>query len=121
MRDIEPGDKVSVKYLRDGKTAVATVIARGTGRSSVQLSRMTCRCPACRRQLPHFAFMRAEGVFGTAELVPLTPKLGQYFGSDKGLLVVRAPTDSRLKLEEGDVIVDIDGRVPSSPRTRCEF
>jgi hypothetical protein len=28
---------------------------------------------------------------------------------------VRAPDDSRLKLEDGDVIVDIDGRVPSSP------
>jgi S1-C subfamily serine protease len=28
---------------------------------------------------------------------------------------VRAPTDTRLKLEEGDVILDIDGRVPTSP------
>ena len=63
------------------------------------------------RTLP---FMRGEGVFGSAELVPMTPKLGQYFGTDKGLLVVRAPDDSRLKLEEGDVIVDIDGRTPSS-------
>lgn len=65
--------------------------------------------------IPRFAFMRADGVFGAAELVPLTPKLGQYFGIDKGLLVVRAPADARLKLEDGDVIVDIDGRVPSSP------
>ncbi len=32
----------------------------------------------------------AAGVFGSAELVPLTPKLGQYFGTDKDLLVVRA-------------------------------
>jgi len=60
-------------------------------------------------------FMRGEGVFGSAELVPMTPKLGQYFGTDTGLLVVRAPDDSRLKLEDGDVIVDIDGRTPSSP------
>jgi hypothetical protein len=65
--------------------------------------------------LPTFAFARAEGVFGAAELVPLNPKLGQYFGTDKGLLVVRAPSDARLKLEDGDVILDIDGRVPSSP------
>ncbi len=61
------------------------------------------------------AMMRAVGVFGSAELVPLTPKLGQYFGAEKGLLVVRAPADSRLKLEDGDVIVDIDGRTPTSP------
>jgi hypothetical protein len=65
--------------------------------------------------LPQFAFARAEGVFGSAELVSLTPKLGQYFGTDKGLLVVRAPSDSRLKLEDGDVIVDIDGRTPANP------
>ena len=36
--------------------------------------------------------MRGEGVFGSAELVPMTPKLGQYFGTRHGLLVVRAPT-----------------------------
>jgi hypothetical protein len=65
--------------------------------------------------MPNFVFMRGEGVFGSAELVPMTQKLGQYFGTETGLLVVRAPDDSRLKLEDGDVIVDIDGRVPSSP------
>src|SRR5690606_25573492 len=65
--------------------------------------------------LPPLAAMRVVGVFGSAELVPLTPKLGQYFGTEKGLLVVRAPSDSRLRLEDGDVILDIGGRTPSSP------
>jgi len=48
------------------------------------------------------------------ELVTLTPKLGSYFGTDKGVLVVRVPEKSELKLEEGDVIVNIDGRVPQN-------
>ena len=48
------------------------------------------------------------------ELVAMTPKLGKYFGTDKGVLVVRAPGDSELKLEEGDVILDIDGRAPQA-------
>ena len=48
------------------------------------------------------------------ELVAMTPKLGKYFGTDKGVLVVRAPRASELKLEEGDVILDIDGRVPQN-------
>src|SRR6202008_2473064 len=48
------------------------------------------------------------------ELATLTPKLGSYFGSDKGVLVVSAPADGALKLEDGDVIVAIDGRQPSS-------
>src|SRR6202008_2959086 len=48
------------------------------------------------------------------ELATLTPQLGRYFGSDKGVLVVRAPADGALKLEDGDVILAIDGRQPSS-------
>ena len=48
------------------------------------------------------------------ELATLTPRLGSYFGSDKGVLVVRAPADGALKLEDGDVILAIDGREPSS-------
>src|SRR2546430_13415861 len=38
------------------------------------------------------------------ELATLTPRLGSYFGSEKGVLVVRAPADGALKLEDGDVI-----------------
>lgn len=117
MREIEPESKVTVKYVRDGKTHTASVTAM------TPADRMFNIAVPFRGEAggfgpgapPFFAFTRAEGVFGAAELVPLTPKLGQYFGVDKGLLVVRAPADSRLKLEEGDVIVDIDGRVPSSP------
>jgi len=52
--------------------------------------------------------------WGDLELLPLTPGLGSYFGVDKGLLVVRASTDSALELREGDVIVDISGREPMS-------
>jgi S1-C subfamily serine protease len=48
------------------------------------------------------------------ELATLTPRLGSYFGTDKGVLVVRAPADGALKLEDGDVILSIDGREPTS-------
>ena len=47
-------------------------------------------------------------------MVRLTERLGKYFGTDKGLLVVRAPDDKTLKLEDGDVIQSIDGREPKS-------
>jgi predicted metalloprotease with PDZ domain len=118
MEDVKPGEKVQLRYRRDNKVATATVIAEEP------MDRVFSRPLAIRGQFgsgvaaampfPPLAMMRAVGVFGSAELVPLTPKLGQYFGTDKGLLVVRAPADSRLKLEDGDVIVDIDGRTPSS-------
>jgi len=48
------------------------------------------------------------------ELATLTPRLGRYFGSEHGVLVVRAPADGALKLEDGDVILAIDGRQPTS-------
>jgi S1-C subfamily serine protease len=54
--------------------------------------------------------------FRSLELVSMTPKLGQYFGTDKGLLVVRAPEGAAGKLEEGDVIMTIGGRTPENPR-----
>jgi S1-C subfamily serine protease len=68
--------------------------------------------PPLPRVRPFPAGMRDPAGFGTAELVELSPHLGQYFGVEKGLLVVRAPHDERLKLQDGDVIIDIDGRVP---------
>ena len=49
------------------------------------------------------------------ELVDLTPDLGKYFGTDEGVLVVRAPKDEALQLKDGDVILNIDNREPESP------
>jgi S1-C subfamily serine protease len=48
------------------------------------------------------------------ELTTLTPRLGHYFGADHGVLVVRAPTRGVLKLQDGDVILSIGGRVPAT-------
>lgn len=114
--ELSPDEKVTVKYLRDGKPATASVIAKAPSNRMFNFQMAEPMAPGRFAGVwPPFAFMRADSLFGQAELVPLTPKLGQYFGAEKGLLVVRAPSDTRLKLEEGDVILDIDGRVPSSP------
>jgi S1-C subfamily serine protease len=115
MRKVNPGDSVALSYRRDNKVVKANLVAQ-----PLQDRFFTRAIPAppeigAMPRMPNFVFMRGEGVFGSAELVPMTPKLGQYFGTETGLLVVRAPDDSRLKLEDGDVIVDIDGRTPSSP------
>jgi len=110
MRDVNPGDKVAVRYRRAGKMLSANVVAQAPADRMFANAGVATRLPG----MPFVSFMRSEGVFGSAEMVSLTPQLGRYFGTDKGLLVVRAPGDDRLKLEEGDVIIDIDGRVPES-------
>jgi C-terminal processing protease CtpA/Prc len=115
MRKVKPGDTVALSYRRDNKVVKANLVAQ-----PLQDHFFTMAVPpgagiGPMPRMPDFLFMRGAGVFGSSELVPMTPKLGQYFGTDTGLLVVRAPDDSRLKLEDGDVIVDIDGRTPASP------
>jgi S1-C subfamily serine protease len=48
--------------------------------------------------------------FGGAELASLSERLGSYFGVKAGVLVVRAGVDSPFKLQDGDVILAVDGR-----------
>jgi hypothetical protein len=123
MRDVKPDQKVTLKYLRDGKAGIIDAVAQPLEDRFFAMPAIPALPaipgipaePMSIAPFAKFAFGRAAGVFGSAELVPLNAKLGQYFGADKGLLVVRAPEDARLKLEDGDVILDVDGRVPSSP------
>ena len=124
MRTVRIGDKVKVDFVRDGKTNSAEITTEAFGAGPFMMG-----TPADR-----VFMMRTPGPFGAVppmpptpftmafpaanvldmELVAMTPKLGKYFGTDKGVLVVRAPGDSELKLEDGDVILDIDGRTPQN-------
>ncbi len=69
-----------------------------------------------------FRFEAGEGGFGVvsfgmraiggAELTELNEDLGEYFGADEGVLVVRVPDGTpaaRAGLEAGDVIVRVNG------------
>jgi type II secretory pathway component PulC len=115
MRGVKPGEKVAVKYRRDGFTKTVDLIARPLpDRPSSEAPLVARAAQAQRVETPRIAIQQAEGLLGSAELVPLTPTLGQYFGTDKGLLVVRAPSDESLDIKEGDVILEIDGRTPNS-------
>lgn len=122
MRSVEPGSKVTVEYSRDGRTARSEVIAQPPAFTAfappdmlVSRGMRFAGQPGVRVNEDAFEIVRGLSGFGAIELVSLTPKLGQYFGTDKGLLVISAPQDSRWGLEEGDVILDIAGRVPTSP------
>jgi hypothetical protein len=60
------------------------------------------------------AFMRG-GPVADLELVKVNPGLGEYFGTQEGLLVVDVGQDTALGLRAGDVILSIGGRRPASP------
>jgi hypothetical protein len=42
---------------------------------------------------------------GRLELAPINPELGQYFGTDEGVLIISAPKDAELGLKGGDVVL----------------
>lgn len=121
MRTVKPGEKVKVEYLREGKSHSAEITTEEFGAGSLVMGMpdrvFMMRAPGpMTAPVPPLPFTMAfPGVnVLDMELVAMTPKLGKYFGTDKGVLVVRAPRASELKLEEGDVILDIDGRVPQN-------
>ena len=117
MRGVEPGKVVKVDYLRDGKKLAASVTTAPAEPPVVRVIRRQIGGPGG-EELPFPGLemlLGPERAFGSLELVPVTPKLGSYFGTDRGLLVVRVPATRGLPLEEGDVLQTIDGRTPDNP------
>lgn len=115
MRDVKPDSKVSVRVLRDGSSHDYSVTARPGpnylfAREGFPGFEPWAELPGGGRG----PMALIHGPVTDMELATVTPQLGRYFGSDKGVLVVRAPADGALKLEDGDVILAIDGREPLS-------
>lgn len=120
LRDIKPGDKVDLKVLRDGTTRNLTATARPDG-DEFFVAREFPAIPSI-PAMPDMPRVKAlagwdgpmiiAGPMADMELARLTPRLGRYFGTDTGVLVVRAPVKGGLGLQDGDVILSIDGRKP---------
>jgi len=116
MRNVEPGDTVTLTVLRDGATREVEVEAsaprwQGFARAAPPGGGGNMTGPAGHAARV-FDFPRPMRRWAEMELVELTPGLGAYFGTDHGVLVVRAPRDDTLGLEDGDVILEIGGRPP---------
>ncbi len=116
MRKVEPEAKVNVRVTRNGKSRDFVVTARRGMTFLGTRDPMSAPFPPLPPHFPEggrtFGPVFIHGPLGEMELATLTPQLGRYFGTDKGVLVVRAPKN--FKLEDGDVILAIDGRVPTS-------
>ena len=109
IRQVKPDAKVVVRVVRDDSVRVFSVTPR-QGPDDVVFSGPFAGISA---PLAPPSFM-VDGPVSNMELATLTPRLGKYFGTDKGVLVIRAPHDGQLKLQDGDVILAIDGREPTS-------
>src|SRR5258708_2322182 len=113
-RKLEPGDTVQVEFRRGTEVKKATLVAAALGRSPFVMDMpepgMMAVPPMAVMPDMHFDFF--ESPWGDLRLVSLNPDLGEYFGTKEGVLVVKAPGDSSLPLQSGDVILAIGGREP---------
>lgn len=121
LREVEPGTTVKVDYLRGDKRQSVTVKTKaaeppffGMLRERFDLPQIAT-LPDVMAYAPFEHFPGPGHGFGQLELVEMTPQLGTYFGTEDGLLVVRAPDGSAYQLQDGDVLLSVGGRVPDSP------
>lgn len=125
MAAVEEGDELDIEYLRAGRSATVVVTPRimthvfsfsTDGQNfTVPPAPVAPAAPVPSATFNRFVFISDGSGLGDMEMVSLTAGLGRYFGTEKGLLVVRAPEDAdTYKLQDGDVILDIDGREPNS-------
>ena len=123
MKGVEMGDTLDVEYLRNGKRSTVEVAPHPIEDHTFAFQfddgdfngpNVAVRAVPAPQVFSNFVWAMHDGGFGDMEMVKLTERLGSYFGTDEGLLVVRAPSNDVLKLEDGDVILGIDGRTPNS-------
>lgn len=128
MADVEPGDTLDVTFLRGNEERTARVVAEAAPRMRVfrpagveRMERMTermarGRAPAAVRapELPRELRM-VRGPRGGLEMAAVNPGLGEYFGTDRGVLVTAVPDGSPLDLRPGDVILAVGGRDVQDP------
>ena len=113
MGNVEPGHAVTLTIVRDGDEREIEVVTRDLRPETMTLNmRDATRGSLYATPVIPFDVMR-RGRWGDMELAELTPQLGTYFGTESGILVVRAPADQTLQLQDGDVILEISGRTPN--------
>ena len=117
MAHVNPGDVVVLSVVRGDEESDIEVEARVL--ATQYFMARTAPFPhgdfRANPALPQpFNFTSPIGRWADMELVELTPALGAYFGTEEGVLVVSAPSDDALELQDGDVIIEIGGRKPAS-------
>ena len=102
--------------------AIANALRGGDGNVDVEVEVDEGGGPARRivrmRRDPFdsFSFYDVAWRLQGLQITELTPSLGEYFGAQDGLLVVRAPDNEEIGLEDGDVIRKISGRTFTDAR-----
>lgn len=114
MENVKPGDDVELRVLRDGDYRTVKVKAREQA-FDVFVNPNAGVAPLPAPPGAWRGFLWRPSVWGDMQLAALSPELGEYFGTREGLLVVHAAKNASVALQDGDVILEIGGRKPTSP------
>jgi len=110
VQAVEPGQRVEIKVLRDGKTLVLPVVLRARPAGAPETQVTVIGPPPI--PMPEWQSKMQRGFLGV-RLMPLSKGLGQYFEVGNGALVAEVVPDTPAEqagLEAGDVILRIDSK-----------
>lgn len=135
VEDVEPGDTVPVEIERDGERMTLDVTVTSPARDfrvithDIKGPPLAADAPDAPRMDREIIVLRGDGDLMPAP--PLPPRLAglgrrsdmisnhaglePYFGTAEGVVVLRIDADNPLKLEDGDVVLSIDGESVSRP------
>ncbi|UHQ19774.1 PDZ domain-containing protein [Lysobacter sp. KIS68-7] len=138
--DLDSGKTVRIGYARDGKVQTVNVTPTlekdvfwvGTGGPQPDIQLRKIRLPGmapdvgeevirigprgdCKGKDCKFPALAEAFRWNGLNLASIDPKLGRYFGTDQGVLVLSTGPEL-ANLQPGDVIQKIDGRAVDSPR-----
>ena len=119
MNRVEPDRKLRVEVLRGADRMAMDVTPRTppVGATGATGSAALLQMLDPSRTGPQPAFtttFRSANLLRGMEFATISDRLGSYFGVTEGVLVVRAGPNPPFTLQDGDVILSIDGRVPTS-------
>jgi S1-C subfamily serine protease len=126
LREVEPGESVTLGIERAGQTLDFEVETSQGPQWVTALPRndfvyrdLNVETPNLRLVGPgsrvFSTWSLASSPWADMELVAMSESLGRYFDTSEGLLVVHAPDDDAIDIQDGDVILSISGRTPNSP------
>ncbi|HVS62866.1 MAG TPA: PDZ domain-containing protein [Thermoanaerobaculia bacterium] len=126
-RALDPGDEVALRVRRNDDSLELTVVAERAPLLAAENFHYESPAVAAVRALEAarsttplipgsdagFAWaFGGRSLWGDVELVRVDAELGEYFGTEEGLLVLRTPEGDSFGLRAGDVILRIGEREP---------
>jgi S1-C subfamily serine protease len=101
LAGVEPGDAVSLEYVREGTAHSVEVITQAHEEQMVRMLEQKFDWTAAPEG-------HAGVVVSAPGLVDVDPSLGAYFGVSEGVLVLKAPPGSELA--SGDILLELGGK-----------